>query len=188
MALRRIQLELRSIARCETRSTLRPTIAVSSSSIATWSSRLQSACGANLTSRSRSLSGRKSSRSADPNTRSSAIFHRRQNLASCSVGMGISVRMPLSPHQFATTGPSPPRASCYGFLDPVADEGRQHWRAQRRDCGRSDCATGPPVSLADRGGKARSPPTRSPASSRNGGKPNWRSPASTGGWRSSGEC
>src|SRR5579872_2621172 len=93
MALRRIQLELRSMARCDTRSTLRPTMPASSSSIATWSSRLQSASGAKLTSKSKSLSGRKSSRSADPNTRSSAIFHRRQNSSSCCVGMGISARI-----------------------------------------------------------------------------------------------
>ena len=65
------------------------------------------ASGANLTSRSRSLSARKSSRSADPNTRSSAIFHRRQNSVSCSLGMGISVRIAAFSLQFATTVPQP---------------------------------------------------------------------------------
>jgi len=54
-------------------------------------------------SKSRSLSRRKSSRSADPNTLNSAIFHRRQNSSSRSVGMGISDRMASFPHQFATS-------------------------------------------------------------------------------------
>ena len=82
---------------------LSPDDSVSSSSIATWSGRLQSASGVTLTSRSRSLSGRKSSPSADPNTGSSTIFHLRQNSASRSVGMKISVRTPFSSHQFVTT-------------------------------------------------------------------------------------
>src|SRR2546427_1105172 len=91
MALRRIQLLLRSTARRLTRSTFRPSSAASSSSMAMWSSRLHSASGAKVTSTSTSLSGRKSSRSTEPKRDSSTIFHRWQNAATFSGSIAILV-------------------------------------------------------------------------------------------------
>jgi len=80
-----------------------------------------------VTSKSRSLSRRKSSRSADPNTRSSAIFHRWQNSASRFVGMGISSAW----HPSLTSLPQPAQRSAQESIviwlggmaaDPVPDD------------------------------------------------------------------
>src|SRR5687767_6246715 len=90
---RRIQLWLRSIARLLTRSTSRPRRAASSSSIVTWSRRLQSASGAKVTSRSMSLAGPKSSRRAEPKRDNSTIRQRSQKAASISGGKAMAAAL-----------------------------------------------------------------------------------------------
>src|SRR5215813_14788280 len=73
-------------------------MADSSSSMSTSSNRLHSASGANVTSTSTSLSGRKSSRRTDPKRANSVIFHRRQNSAIFSrlIGMRTLIATILS--------------------------------------------------------------------------------------------
>src|SRR6185436_4196542 len=77
----RISLRRKGLLRCacSIMSTRRPSRADSSSLMRLWSKTLQSASLANVARTSRSLSGLKSLRKADPNIASSLIFHLRQN-------------------------------------------------------------------------------------------------------------
>ena len=104
ISLRRIQLELRSIARCETRSTLRPSIVVSSSSIAERGPAGSSPhLGRICTGPSRCPGGNPGG--ALTRTREVRRFSSGGKIQRASPSeWGCPSRMPFSLHQFATTG------------------------------------------------------------------------------------
>lgn len=113
---RRIQLLLRSTDRRVIRSTSRHNSADSSSCMATWSSKLHWAPGSKDTSRSMSLSARKSARKADPKSHSALIRQRAQRAASPSTSIGMFRGTPTTTSYFLTApGPQvdaypPPRS------------------------------------------------------------------------------
>src|SRR5208337_1974924 len=76
----------------ESKSTSRPKISRSSPIMSVQSYRFHWASEVKLTNRSTSLSGRKSSRTTDPNADSSAAFHLRQKSSSRLLEAGIFTR------------------------------------------------------------------------------------------------